>query len=282
MRIFGKLFRNSNQPDDDYLASGIAATIDAFMQDVRFLATSLAVGLLASGTLAHAGLVRYSAVGGIDVVYDQDSDLTWVADANLFKTQAKSNANIVTNIINAIGSVNDSYYGSHVLETSDFDTGSGRMTWWGAMAWAEWLDYGGATDWRLWSALNADGTGPCMGFTCTDSEFVRLIASSQNNLGIYFDNLERSVYFSSTEGGVDPPVTYAQNAWGYNTAKGLQTIYIKARVSFAFPPANYYAWAVRSGQVVPVPLPGTGWLLGSGFAGLFAASVLRQGRRAMG
>ncbi len=99
-----------------------------------------------------------------------------MADANLFKTQYDADNTTVTKIINDIGSITGGN-GVHTLVAGDFNTGNGRMTWWGAMAWAEWLGnegYGGANDWGLWSALNSDGSEPCNGANCTDSDLGHL------------------------------------------------------------------------------------------------------------
>ncbi len=57
--------------------------------------------------------------------------------------------------------------------TSGYDD-DGLMTWDEAMAWADTLIYAGYDDWRLPSAYNSDGTGPCEGYNCTDSEMGHL------------------------------------------------------------------------------------------------------------
>ena len=82
---------------------------------------------------------------------------------------APDNLEFITRIAAALGST-----GASLCESGTV----GRMTWWGAMAWAEWLGnegYGGASDWGLWSALNSDGSGPCgAAFNCTDSDLGHL------------------------------------------------------------------------------------------------------------
>ncbi len=118
----------------------------------------VAVGLGVAGT-AQAGLIDLG--GGL--IYDDVLDLTWLQDANYSKTQAGTNANLVNDIINAVGSV-----AGHGLQTSDFDTTTGRMTWWGAMAWADELVYAGLDDWRLPFVVDAGASGCDFGFNGTD------------------------------------------------------------------------------------------------------------------
>jgi len=106
------------------------------------MALTLFLGLLSTG--AQAALIDHgngtftddSAFGG---------PLMWTQDTNLFLTQYTDEIaggyNIVTDaggIIDTVGSVD-----GHALVAGDFNTTNGRMTWWGAMAWADWLDYGG-------------------------------------------------------------------------------------------------------------------------------------------
>lgn len=90
--------------------------------------------LCALGNPGHAMLID----AGNGLINDTDQTLVWTQDANLFKTQYDADNGIVTDIINTVGSVD-----GHTLVAGDFNTTSGSMTWWGAMAWADWLDYGG-------------------------------------------------------------------------------------------------------------------------------------------
>lgn len=226
---------------------------------------------------AQAGLVSYSA-GGVDLVYDDDRDLTWVADANLFKTQSDADGDTAQTIINDIGAIDDSL-GTHTLVLGDFNTGDGRMTWWGAMAWAEWLGnegYGGANDWGLWSALNSDGSGPCgPAFNCTDSDLGHLnyiegglnagqSITESTDLSKHFINLQSFAYWSGTE-----LASNSSSAWVFSTNGGGQGNSDKN--------LQLYGWAVRSGQVAAAPLPATGLLMALGLLGI---GVGRSRRRA--
>lgn len=112
---------------------------------IPLLLTAATLGLLT--TPSQAALISYSA-NGVNLVYDEDRDLTWLADTNLFKTQSDADTGTAQAIINAIGSIDDSQ-GTHTLVLGDFNTSNGRMTWRGALAWAEWLgleDYAGTND----------------------------------------------------------------------------------------------------------------------------------------
>ena len=103
------------------------------MKIAKWLATTL-VGAALAGT-AQAGLIDRG--GGM--IYDTTLDITWLADWNYART-------------------------------SGFDA-DGVMNWTTANSWANNLVYGGFSDWRLPSSLNANGSGPCgPAFNCTGSE----------------------------------------------------------------------------------------------------------------
>jgi hypothetical protein len=211
-----------------------------------------AAGLLLVGSVAgvaQAGLITYTSAGA-DLVLDGQG-LTWTADANLAATETFG--------VSGIGA-------------------DGRMSWDTSLAWIDAMNaanYGGANDWRLWSALNSDGSGPTFGDNVTTSELGHLFYTegglSQGDsinestaLTSVFTNMQDSVYWSGTE--------YARNpdyAWYFRTDNGLQNYFYKD-----FPG---YGWAVRPGQVAAVPLPGTALLMALGLLGLGA--VGRRGRR---
>ena len=173
-------------------------------------------------------------LGGL-AYYDNVADLTWLADAN------------------AAGI---------------------NMNWNDANAWAASLDVAGVTGWRLPETLQpdagcslVDGNGQDYGTGCTGSEMGNLfynvlggvadvsILDTHNANYDLFSNVISASYWSSTE--------YEFNtgfAWIFGMPTGSQ--------SFSTKSADYYAWAVYSGDVSPVPVPAAVWLFGSGLLGL--------------
>jgi hypothetical protein len=219
-------------------------------------ALALTVGLLGAGGATQAALVPYTSAG-VDLVYDNDykpfdatsPGLTWTADANLAATMT---------------------FGVTGINTS------GAMTWDKALEWIAAMNtanYAGANDWRLWSALNSDGSGPCgPAFNCINSELGHLFYTeggrSQNDaindsaaLTGVFTNMQDSVYWSGTEFSVSL-------AWNFSTNSGIQVYDNKI--------SQYYGWAVRPGQIAAAPLPGTALLMALGFG---AMALLRRARR---
>jgi hypothetical protein len=235
------------------------------------------LGLLGVVGTAQAALMAYTS-DGKDLVLDGQG-LTWTADANLFKTQYDADNTVVTQIIAAVPTITHTpgfFPSPYNITASDFNTGNGRMSWFGAMAWAEWLGiigYGGADDWRLWEA-----DPPCgVAFNCTSNELGYLfytegglsagqsiLADPPGILDDYFANMQSSLYWSGTQYAPDPV-----SAWLLYTDYGGQ--------DFGFKASQLYGWAVRPGQVAAAPLPATGFLVA---LGLMALGASRQGRRA--
>jgi len=214
----------------------------------------LAGALLLGGGAAQAALIDYTA-GGVNLVWDNDygaTGLTWLKNANLADTVD---------------------FGVSGIESD------GTMSWDVALNWITAMNaanYAGTNGWRLWSALNSNGTGPCgPDFNCTGSELGHLFYTeaglSQNQsitssatLNLHFTNMEPSVYWSGTEFAPDPG-----RAWGFGTVNGYQYNVSKD--------VQFYGWAVRPGQVAAAPLPATGLLMA---LGLMALGATRHGRRA--
>ena len=197
--------------------------------------------------------MNYTA-GGVDLVWDNDygtTGLTWLKNANLADTVDFGVSGIAAN---------------------------GTMTWDVAQSWITAMNaanYAGTNGWRLWSALNSDGSGPCYGYNCTGSELGHLFyteggltsgqaITSSTVLTQHFTNMQSSVYWSGTEFSPDPG-----DAWDFGTVIGLQ--------DFDGKDGQSYGWAVRPGQVAAAPLPATGLLMA---LGLLALGATRHGRRA--
>lgn len=169
------------------------------------------------------------------MVYDTDYNITWLADGNFAQTSGNA--------------------------------GGDLFSFAAAVAWTDNLVYGGYSDWRLPTALNPNGTGPCgPGSNCTGSELGHLFyteigaVADQSILSgnaaelAKFSNIQSSVYWSGTEVPTDPNF-----AAYFNTSNGFQNAADKN--------VQYFVWPVRNGDVV-VPIPAAIWLFGSAVAGL--------------
>ncbi len=224
-------------------------------------------GLGFTGTSQAALIAR-----GGGMVYDNVNNITWAADANLFKTQAAGNANLVTEIIAGNGGVIydtanyfDGFTGTYHLTSADFNTGTGQMTWFGAQAWANNLTIGGVKGWSLPTTTPA-----IYGVNITTSQMGDLfynqlggaawtdIATTHNPNYNFFSNVQSYAYWSGSEFAPNP-----EGALGFYTFNGFQ--YYGSKYS------QLYAWAVRSGDLpAAVPVPGAVWFFGSGLIGLLS------------
>lgn len=218
----------------------------------RLIASVLAVTMSVMGiTSAQAALIDRG--GGM--IYDDVLNITWLKDANYAATQFSESGGVVGDV-------------------------DGRMSWADANAWAENLVFGGFDDWRLPTALNSDGSGPCLGFNCTGAELGYMFytnmgatagtsilgGSNAANLSL-FSNLQSFIYWSGTGNEPDP-----SRAWVFVVSNGNQNPFGKN--------GEYHGWAVRAGDVgppVPVPESGAEWLLLCGLGGLAAQARRRLG-----
>lgn len=186
--------------------------------------------------LFSSGVAQASLVG---MVYDDHHNITWLGDGNYALTSG--------------------YVTSEGRNVSETD---GMMTWGEAVEWADQLTVGGFDNWRLWSAFESDGSGPCVGYNCNGSELGNLfytklnanagnpISSGNPDLLELFSNVKDSMYWSESESGANPG-----NAWSFNTTNGFQSNGNKYTA--------FYAWAVHPGNVTSVPVPSPGWLISS-------------------
>lgn len=211
-------------------------------------AATLASILICVSTASQAALV--SRLSGL-AVYDSDLDITWLADANY-------------------------------AQSSGHDS-DGLMDWNDAVAWADSLIIDGIGDWRLPTTLQPDpscgiqggGGTLSLGLGCTGSEMGALFHNSLSDASGLFSNLESDTsYWSSSVLATDP-----SDAWRFSFDTGWQET--DSRLG-----SNFYAWAVRdgdladitlpSGGLAEVPLPPSSLLLGSGLLGLLSAGRRRR------
>ena len=199
----------------------------------------LALALTAS-TQANAILIDR----GDGMIYDSDQDITWLQDANY-------------------------------AQTSGYDD-DGRMTWDEASTWAGNLNYGGFDDWRLPAAYDIDGDGCQFSYSGSDCGFN--LASEASEIGYLFYQVLGNIAYFDTDGNPNQP-GYGLSSTGADGVEfeNFQTLmywtgfnetdYNPASV-WTFQPSNglqrrgskneeWYAWAVRDGDVGKVPEPGT-------------------------
>jgi len=211
---------------------------------------------------------------GGGLIYDDVLDITWLQNAN-YAAAELSDARI-NDIISAVGSVD-----GHMLIMSDFEYygghRTGEMSWWGAVAWADQLIYGGYDDWRLPgtddSIINPTGSfgyqGPDQngnynyrdGFNMVNSEMGYLYYETLGNKGLYatdgtnpqpgwglqntgpFMNLQANDYWSGSEFA-----HYTVDAWYMTFQNGFQNVSSKDG-------NRLFTWAVRDGDVEVIPAP---------------------------
>jgi hypothetical protein len=231
--------------------------------------------------VAGLGFTEVSGASLIDrgggMIYDSDQNITWLADANLFKTQSAGNANLVSEIIAAnIGVTYESPYtsdmflnhGNYSLRASDFNTSNGKMTWFGAKAWAYSLVVGGYNDWRLPTTNQGfngfDKTSELSHLFYDELGGIKYqsIANIHNSNYDFFSNVPSSAIWLDRDYSSDP-----YYSWVFYTNGGAQNTWPKNQ--------QLYAWAVRTGDVATVPVPTAIWLFGSSL-GLFAFSRRRK------
>ena len=189
------------------------------------------IGALCAAVFSVITLPTHAAlisVLGGQAYYDDQLDITWTADANI----------------------------------------NGLNSWDNQVAWAAGLDIDGVTGWRL-ASMDVNGDGVIVNCSsssqaaCKDNEYGHLNFYGAGTVflsGITFSgpftNRQSFIYWSSTE--FAPDSNYAHS------------------FLFRFGGANrwdpkdsdVFAWAVHSGNVGAVPVPGAVWLFGSGLIGL--------------
>ena len=224
-----------------------------------------AAALLALALAPPAQATLVDRGGGM--VYDTLLDVTWLKNANYAATElsdARRDA-----LIAAVVSVE-----GHTLAAADFQKSgtayTGKMSWWGAMAWAQDLTFGGFSDWRLATINSVTPTSTIHGglsptaeaFAAFGNEYAYMFAYNLGGtaglsgervgdvtavLGDVVLNGVQQIYWSATQFDATKSYFYVFGGNGGSNGEGTYT-----------DDAQLAAWAVRSGDVAAaVPEPQT-------------------------
>ncbi|UOA09829.1 DUF1566 domain-containing protein [Methylobacter sp. S3L5C] len=142
---------------------------------------------------------------------------------------------------------------ANLAKTSGYDR-NGKMEWSTAVAWANGLDYAGYTDWVL-PTINqfTNQLGPVLSKIGRGNGDKDHSGDKDDSKYDLFTNVKNDKYWSSEDAGKDKT-----RAFDIKGGKQSDEKYNK----------DLYAWAVRSGDVATVPLPGAVWLFLTGMIGV--------------
>ncbi len=237
--------------------------------------SALCAGVL---VLGMAGTAQATLIDrGDGLIYDNVLDVTWLQDANYAKTSGHDSDGLMT-WDNAVAWAAGLSYGGYedwrlpgVVPTGGSYSFSNNGTTTGGYG-ATGSGYNTATPLGGWGpAGDTDGIWSEMGWMwyhnlgnlgyCTPNGSSSSTSCDEQTgwglifTGLFDTSLQSYVYWSGTE--------YAPNtvyAWSFGTDGGSQYDRNKDR--------EFYAWAVRSGDVAGVPEPSTILLMGLGLAGI--------------
>lgn len=194
----------------------------------RFL-TGLVITCVGVG--ANAELISR----GSGLVYDTDLNITWLSDSNLGR-----------------GSVYDD--GTQLSDE--------RMTYASAVAWASALVFAGYSDWRLPKtpqrdiSCGLDNSAVNYGFGCTGNELGHLFYTEFLSNAGHRVSESASQYLAlfgpiADETGATP--YWFDSVWCCDNKPGFE--FAGGELIYAPLNAQYYAWAVRDGDIVLIPEP---------------------------
>lgn len=155
------------------------------------------------------------------------------------------------------------------------DAGMANGDWWEVTDWANALVYAGYDDWRLPHAVGG------LGYNKTDSElgymyYVNLGNEAEEGDDVVFGN-ENVGPFKNVKGFYWTGTLYSdpELAWDFTFWTGRQGLSNKSTTN---PDINdhRHAWAVRDGDVTPIPAPGAFFLASFGVS--LSGWILRKRR----
>ena len=241
-----------------------------------FRAVTLVLALVGTTSVMSAGLV---SVDSGQLVIDTTLNATWASDANLFSTLATQSGNSST-FVNTIISDSGGQIGGYTLTASDFQTANGRMNWYGAVAWVNYLNtiqYLGYSNWGLPTTVNAPASSTDTPAT-TSSQLAELIigelggpygdsvVNTHNSNFALFTNFQAYLYWSGTN------ATNPNGAWDFNALPGEDSQDNDAKDTNFF---NVIPLLPGEVGASATPEPGTVWLIAAGIAG-FAGFAMRR------
>ncbi|MCX5807741.1 MAG: hypothetical protein NT010_17000 [Proteobacteria bacterium] len=246
----------------------------------KYLLIMFLVAFIGFSTLAHAALHDR----GRGLIYDDVLNITWLKDANYAHTSGYNGPGILGG---------GSFYGM----TPDGPTAAQAVAY--AKIWADNLVYGGYDDWRLAKALPVNGVdynyarpndgSSDNGFNIsapgsmypgsTASEIAYMFYVNLENKG-YFDvsgnfqsdyGLKNTKYFINIQNSIMGDTYWMDIVTSPESSMvGYFNFYYGSQMVGNTTHMSGYAWAVRDGDVAPVPLPGAILLFAPGLVGLFA------------
>lgn len=196
-------------------------------------------------------------LGGL-VVYDDDRDITWLADANYAFT-------------------------SGYIDTIPTENGDGRMTHAQAVAWADQLNFVGEGGWRL-------PTNPFVDDTCNlqatsgDLSYSYGSYCTSGEMGhLYYEELSGTIDHPISESG-DPDLdlfvnihdSTSVNYWSSQVQPWGEPYgfhFLNGGTNYGSDTNQWYAWAVHDGDIVPIP--SALYLFASGLIGLVGVAKRR-------
>lgn len=266
----------------------------------RKLKLNLSSTLIVGGLFAFSGMANATLIANNGVVYDSETHLTWLQDANTFKTQLAADPNIINKIIATVpivfdtpNSLDNNGSGQYKLSVADFFPSFGWMNWYAAQGWIGYLNsinYLGYNDWRLPSVAPINGvsfdysapnypnitfdgsTDRAYNITSTQSELSHLFYSLGNNGN--FDKLGNQLNIDSPiQSGPFLNMSKLSPEYWTGTEYGPDprvAWYFDIRVGAQSEGSDKShpstIWAVRSENVSTVPEPTSIWLVGIGLA----------------